>query len=125
METLVSLLFMVNIALIVAHELDAIHQAEWRFFQAILSLSERVSDEAFYRIFTALHIPLLVLILWATPSRGFQIGFDLFLVVHLGLHIGLRRHPLVQFRNSFSWSLIIGAAVSGAVHLLLTVFGNA
>ncbi|MEO0564916.1 MAG: DUF6713 family protein [Chloroflexota bacterium] len=115
METL----FFLNIALIFAHELDAIYRHEWRFFQALLGLSERMSDEAFYRVFTALHIPLLVVILWAAPSRAFQIGFDIFLMIHLGLHIGLRRHPLIDFNNPFSFALIGAAALGGALHLLL------
>jgi hypothetical protein len=119
MEPLLTLLFFLNIALIFAHELDAIQQKEWRFFQNLFGLAERVSDETFYRWFTGLHVPLLVVILWAAPSRGFQIGFDLFLIVHLGLHIGLRRHPLILFDNGFSWALIVGAAIGGTLHLVL------
>jgi len=110
--------WLLTVSLITVHELDAIYQKEWRFFQHILGLAARVSDEAFYRVFTGLHVPLLVAILWwGGMSRGFQIGFDVFAVVHLGLHIGLRNHPLVTFNNSFSFALIGAAALSGAVHL--------
>jgi hypothetical protein len=116
----VDLLWLSTVGLLVVHELDAIHQKEWRFFQALLGLEGRVSDETFYRIFTGLHLPLLVVILWwGGMSRGFQIGFDLFAVVHLGLHIGLRNHPLVTFNNPFSFTVIGGAALCGAVHAAL------
>jgi hypothetical protein len=97
------------------HELDAIQQEEWRFFFAALP----VSDQTAYRLFTALHVPLLVFILWQMPSVRFQIGFDLFTIIHAGLHWGLRHHPQIRFNNWFSRLWIFGAAVLGAIHLLL------
>jgi hypothetical protein len=115
MDDFVRLLFLVNIAWIFAHELDAIQQHEWRFFPFLRPFS----DVTAYRIFVALHIPLLAWIIWASPYRDFQIGFDLFLIVHAGLHWALRNHPLIEFRNAFSRLLIFGVVPLAVLHLAL------
>ena len=115
METWTSLLFILNVTFITMHELDAIYQHEWRFFFAPTSLS----DEAAFRLFTALHVPLLVLILWNLQSVPFQMGFDIFLIIHAGLHWLLRNHPLITFNNWFSRIWIFGAAFLGTIHLIL------
>ena len=119
MESLTDLLFIVNIAfLVIAHELDAIKQQEWRFFFSRIP----VSDETAYRIFTALHVPLVIVILWNLHSFRFQIAFDTFLIIHAGLHWALRNHPLIDFDNWFSQLWIIGGAILGAIHLGLLFF---
>jgi hypothetical protein len=116
METLLPLLYFVNVALVIAgHELDAIQQQEWRFFFP----APLFSDQSAYRLFTALHIPLVVLSLWNLHSTRFQIGFDLFTIIHAGLHWVLRNHPKIHFNHWFSRLWIFGAALLGALHLLL------
>lgn len=113
---MIDLLFIINLVfLLIGHELDAIRQAEWRFFFSWTPLS----DEAAYRLFVALHIPLVVLILWNMHSFWFQVFFDLFLIVHAGLHFGLRNHKHVNFDNWFSWLWIYGGALLGMLHLSL------
>lgn len=115
-ETGLLLLYLVTVAFLIAgHELDAIQQQEWRFFFP----SPLFSDQTAYRLFTALHVPLVVLILWQLHSIPFQIGFDLFTIIHAGLHWGLRNHPKIQFNNWFSHLWIFGAALLGALHLVL------
>lgn len=109
------LIFLSAVAFLFAHELDAMQQREWRFFFARIP----VSDDAAYRLFTGLHVPLFVLILWGLPQPGFRLGFDLFLIVHAGLHWLLRRHPLIAFNSGFSRLWIFGAALLGAAHLVL------
>ena len=115
MATWASLLFILNVTFITIHELDAIYQHEWRVFFGFTTLS----DEAAYRLFTALHVPLLMFILWNLQIRPFQIGLDIFLIIHAGLHWFLRNHPLVTFNNWFSRIWIFGGALLGAIHLLL------
>ncbi len=110
-----NLLFILNITFLTIHELDAIHQHEWRVFFAFTGLS----DEAAYRLFTALHVPLLMFIFWNLQIRPFQIGLDIFLIIHAGLHWILRNHPLVTFNNWFSRIWIFGGALFGAIHLFL------
>ena len=116
METVVDALFVTNVAfLVIAHELDAIQHHEWRFFFALTPLS----DQAAYRLFTALHVPLFVIIIWNLQSFRFQVGFDIFLIIHAGLHWMLRNHPKIKFNNWFSRLWIFGGAFLGALHLTL------
>lgn len=116
MENLVELLFIVNLSfLIVAHELDAIKQHEWRFFFALTPLS----DQAAYRLFTIIRIPLFVFIIWNLQSYWFQIGFDIFLILHAGIHWLLRNHPMIKFNSWFSRLWIFGGALLGAIHIIL------
>ncbi|MEM7029064.1 MAG: DUF6713 family protein [Chloroflexota bacterium] len=116
MEMFMELLFITNIAfLVIGHELDAIDKKEWRFFFAWSSLDDRVA----YQLFNALHLPLFVIIIWYRQSSGFQVGFDLFLIAHAGVHWLLRHHPLIQFNTWFSRLWIFGGAILGALHLVL------
>lgn len=109
-------LFLVNVVWLIIHELDAIDQQEWRFF-----FGSFMSDQAAYRLFTALHVPLLVFILANAANREFQIVFNLFLIVHAGLHFALRQHPLILFRSTFSRGWIYGGALLGGLHLALVI----
>ena len=116
MDMFLELLFIINMAfLVMGHELDAIYQQEWRFFFARLP----IQDQTAYRIFTALHVPLFVLIIWFFQEFWFQVAFDLFLIIHAGLHWLLRHHPKVNFNNWFSQLWIYGGALLGFIHLLL------
>jgi hypothetical protein len=108
-----NLLFFIGIAWLATHELDAILHHEWRIFFFL----KPFNDVTAYRIFTVLHIPLFAIIIWFAPIRTFQIGFDLFLIVHVGLHWICRHHPKYEFNDWFSNMLIIGAGVVGAIHL--------
>lgn len=111
-------LFLINVAfLLIGHELDAIYRKEWRFFFA----STSISDETAYRIFTFLHVPAFVLIILNLDSYGFQVGFDIFLIIHAGLHWMLRNHPKINFNNWFSRLWIYGGALLGVVHLILII----
>lgn len=108
-------LFVVTVAWMTVHELDAIARHEWRFFFAWTSLS----DTAAYRLFAAAHVPLMMFILWNLPIREFQIGFDLFCIGHAGLHWLLRHLPTLEFNDWFAWVWIWGAAVFGLAHLIV------
>ena len=83
-----------------------------------------MEDEAAYLVFTALHVPIYVLLLWGLydddgVDRALIAGLDVFLVVHMFLHLLLRNISGSQFRSSFSWVLILGASIFGAIDLLL------
>jgi hypothetical protein len=113
MISALDLLFYLGIGWLATHELDAIKHHEWRIFFFL----KPFDDQTAYRIFVALYIPLFAAILYAAPSRPFQIAFDLFLMVHVGLHIAFRNLPSYEFDNGFSNFLILGAGVVGALHL--------
>jgi hypothetical protein len=115
-----SAFFFLGLALLLTHELDAIRCKEWRIFPG----TSRLGDEAGYRTFTALHVPLYAIILWALVAggggnRALIVALDLFFVVHLALHVLLRDLPRNEFRSPFSWALILGTGLCGALDLLL------
>jgi hypothetical protein len=114
--------FLVGFCLLLAHEMDAIRQSEWRLFPILKDLR----DEWGYRVFTALHVPLYVLLLApligagaSGPNQALIVALNWFFLIHLGLHIGLRRLPHYTFRSRFSWALISGAGAAGALDLFL------
>ncbi len=109
-----ALIFLLNIAWIMAHELDAIQQEEWRFFNLPFALD----DELAYRIFTILHVPLFIAIMFALDNTAFQIGMNIFLIAHAILHWLLRNHPQVNFNNGFSRLLIFAPVPTAIWHLI-------
>jgi len=118
---LIDLLFWLNLALLLAHELDAVRRQEWRMFV----LLNRLDDERAHQLFTLLHVPLFIVIFWflSRPNQliyfWFQLVVDIFLVVHLGLHLLFRNHPANAFTTSFSKRLIEGMALLGLIHAAL------
>jgi hypothetical protein len=111
--------FFVALAFMLTHEMDAIKRREWRIFP----LTSRLDDDRGYRVFTAVHVPLYLLLFWAlfTPdglNQGVMRGLALFFVVHLGLHLLFLRHPRNEFKSALSWILIVGAALAGALHFV-------
>lgn len=119
MSTATDLLFLLGVAFLLNHELDAIQQHEWRFFFAPTPLS----DGAAYRLFTASHIPLFVFILWNLEASWFQVGFDSVLILHALVHWAGRNHPLIDFNNRFSSVWVYGGAVIGVLHLVALQWG--
>ncbi len=115
METTNDWLFLITVAFLLNHELDAIRKHEWRFFFALVP----INDNRAYQLFTVIHVPLFVLILWNLSSTGFQAGFDVFMIVHALVHWLLRNHPKINFNDLFSRFWVFGGALLGAIHLLL------
>jgi hypothetical protein len=112
--------FMLGLSLILVHELDAVRCHEWRIFPGL----SKLSDEWGLRIFIMLHIPLMYVLLAAVaagPGAMWVAVLDLFFVLHLGLHMLFLRHPRNEFSDRVSWTLIVGAAMSGGVDLLLGI----
>jgi hypothetical protein len=104
---------------LLTHELDAIRCKEWLMFP----LTAWLDDERGYVAFMVLHIPLFVWIGWSLATMPFHQGFvrswDVFCIVHLGLHIVFLKHPENRFTTPLSWSIILGAAVCGCMDLVV------
>ncbi len=81
-------LFYLAFATLVAHELDAVLKHEWRFLFVLRALPEATAR----RTFVLLHVPLVALLLWLvshfsqTVQIVSQVGLDIFMIVHAGLH---------------------------------------
>jgi len=112
--------FFVGLSFILTHEMDAIKAREWTIFP----LTAWLDDKMGYLVFTALHIPLYLLLFWSLYrpeglNRGLIRGFDIFFIVHVVLHLLFLWHPKNQFTSTFSWLVIVGAGVAGALDLVL------
>ena len=109
--------FLLGISFILMHEMDAIRCKEWRIFPGLSKLDDRQG----LLVFTLAHIPLFYWILSAIQAGNENLakGLDIFLIVHILLHLALFRHPKNEFKDWLSWVLIVGAGLCGAIDLLL------
>jgi hypothetical protein len=104
-------LFNLGLTFILLHEMDAIRCKEWRIFPLTSMLEDRLG----YIVFLFMHIPLFYCIFFQLNNATFHWYFDIFLMVHVGLHILFLKHPKNEFRDWISWSIIIGAGVLGGL----------
>lgn len=110
--------FYAGLSLLLTHEMDAMRHHEWR----ILPLTAHLPSDTGYLVFTALHLPLYFWLFLALGSEGptrerLITGLNIFFVIHVVLHLLFLRHPLNQFRSLFSWALIAGGGLCGAIDL--------
>ncbi len=113
--------FLVGFVLILTHEMDAIRSREWTIFPLLSRLREKTG----YYVFTALHIPLYLVIFWGLYSanglnHNVIKGLDIFFIVHIFLHLLLLKNPKNQFRSVFSWVIILGSGIAGSLDLILS-----
>ncbi len=108
--------FLLGVTLIFLHEMDAIRCKEWRIFPRL----SRLDDKKGLIIFVFAHIPLVYWILFELKNRNedFMYYFDLFLILHLVLHLIFLKHKKNEFKDWISWTIIIGAALCGLLDLI-------
>lgn len=99
--------------------MDAIRCKEWRIFP-ILSI---LRDDIGHIVFVFAHIPIFFTIFWqlthSADIHSFIKGFDIFMLVHLLLHILFLKHKNNGFKDWISWTIIIGTGLCGLIDLLL------
>jgi hypothetical protein len=113
--------FFFAFSFMLTHEMDAVRRHEWKVFPF---LSRLTNDDHGYLVFTAIHLPLYLILLWGFFSKGgvsqpLAVGFDIFSLVHIALHLLFMKHPGYQFNNWFSWTLILGSGLAGGLDLLV------
>jgi len=112
-------LFYIGISLFLIHEMDAIRYEEWKMLPFLSSLN----DKQGYYIFITLHIPLFITLFWfltnISTSKMIIIGIDIFMIIHLILHILFLKHKNNKFKSIFSWFIIISIAICGFLDLAL------
>lgn len=112
-------IFLTCYALIIGHELDAIHQKEWRIFPG----TNLLPDQLGFQVFTALHVPTFILLNWlfflSTPNvmATAKFWFAIFAIAHIGAHWVYRNHKEYRFNNPLSRFLIWAPGVFGAIYL--------
>ncbi|PSN16865.1 hypothetical protein C7293_00355 [filamentous cyanobacterium CCT1] len=114
-----NLLFYLGFATLMAHELDAMTQAEWRLLFVLRRLPDATAEVAFVLV----HIPLVAGLLWLTNSdtpeikRWSRLAIAAFLAIHAALHKRLDHHPLYSFDSALSMGLIYGGGLLGLLYL--------
>ncbi|WP_299523710.1 DUF6713 family protein [Winogradskyella sp.] len=111
--------FYLGLSLMAMHEMDAIRCKEWRIFPGLSMLDDKVG----HILFLFAHIPLFYFIFWKLTNNknieSFIYGFDIFMIVHLGLHILFLKHKNNEFKDWISWSIIVGAGLCGLIDLVI------
>ncbi len=126
MKNVLFLLFLLGLSTLIAHELDAVIQSEWRLLYILRRLPESLASSAF----VALHVPLMAGILWLTTHASesvhgkSRIALAMFLVVHTGLHQRLSNYPAYTFTSPLSLALIYGAGLLGLAYVVLAAISS-
>jgi len=113
--------FVSLVSLLFIHEMDAIRQREWRMFVGLKDLP----DEATYRIFLLVHLPLYVAALFILASGAglartiLYYALDAFLIAHAIIHFGFRNHPNNGFTSALSKAIIYSMGILALIHLCL------
>jgi hypothetical protein len=110
--------FYLGLTFIMMHEMDAIRCKEWRIFPFLSYLN----DELGFKVFIFTHIPLFFFIFYNLLNKGdnsrFIYGLNVFFIIHLVLHILFLKHKKNEFKDWISWTIIIGAGISGLICLI-------
>lgn len=110
-----NIVFFIGISFILLHEMDAIRCHEWRIFPGLSLLNAQLG----FVLFMLAHVPLFTWLIYFVGNPSFRKGFDIFLLIHLGLHLVFLKHPKNEFKDWISWTIISGAAICGAIDLFL------
>jgi hypothetical protein len=101
------------------HELDAMRCREWRIFPGLSLLNGKLGQT----IFVFAHIPLFFFVFYGLTEQSnidnFVKGVDVFMMVHVGLHLLLLKHKNNEFKDWASWTIIIGSGFFGLADLIV------
>ena len=115
------LVFYTGLAFLFTHELDAMHNHEWR----VLPVTSFLSDSVGINTFLIAHIPIFAVVIGCIASlnlktrRTAQNVASGFLIVHAVLHFSFSGHSNYEFESLISSVLIYGAAVFGILFFIL------
>lgn len=110
----VDMVFYLNVALFLTHEIDAVDKHEWR----LLPVISRLPDRTGFTWFVILHVPLFVPIIWLAHNSTFQACFSAILIFHALAHWSLRNHPKFEF-DGLSNLFVYPPAILALIGLLL------
>lgn len=119
-------IFWLAMAFFAGHELDAVAQHEWR----LLPLLNLLNDEDGQIAFVLLHIPFFAGLFWAAGHEAgpirlrSRLAFDIYLVVHAGVHFALSGHALYTFEAPVETITVYGGAATATAHMLLVRLGE-
>ena len=117
MQIAITIIFSIELALLFTHEMDAIRRQEWKMFVILKDMEE----EKAHHTFLLLHIPLYTAVLYLLFSSFLYIAYyvvDLFLFVHMLVHLRFSNHPANKFNGNISKLIINSAGVLAVIHLI-------
>jgi hypothetical protein len=110
--------FYLGLSFLTLHEMDAIRCREWRIFPGLSLLSDKIG----HVLFVFAHLPLFYFIYWqltySQDIEAFMKGFNIFMIVHLLLHILFLKHKNNEFKDWISWSILISSCLCGIIDLM-------
>ncbi|MGM0169339.1 hypothetical protein IGI39_003655 [Enterococcus sp. AZ135] len=117
MTIFLNVLFAIELALLLTHEMDAVRHKEWQMFIGLKDLPEGTA----YWLFTLPHIILytLIIVFLLLNHPIILLIVDIFLICHLFVHHHFRNHPNNQVTNFWSKLIIHSAGIIAGVHLVL------
>ncbi len=114
-------LFILIISLFLVHEMDSVRNKEWR----MMAVLKNMPEDAAFKLYTGLHIPLFFFILFIMVQSGpqmslaFCIIMDVLLVAHTLIHFFFRRHKNNSFESVFSNVLIYIVGVLAIIQFII------
>lgn len=116
MSSILLMIFSINFALLLLHEMDAIRAKEWRMFIILKDME----DNRVFKVFTILHLPLYTFLLFSFISQQLLsfVIIDLFLIFHSIAHFFFEKNPNNNFKNLYSRLIIYPMGLLGLLHLL-------
>ncbi|MEM9087593.1 MAG: DUF6713 family protein [Cyanobacteria bacterium P01_F01_bin.53] len=121
-----NLTFHLGLSMLIAHELDAVLQAEWR----LLFILRRMPEDTAATAFILLHVPLVAGLLWITNHaseylrNNSRLAMATFFIIHAGLHKRLEHHVNYSFTSTPSVFLIYGTGVLSIGYLLASFLAS-
>lgn len=120
------LIFLIAFSLLAGHEMDAIARHEWRLLPGLSLLD----DDPARDLFTLLHIPVYIGILWGAffaSDRARQLTrlvFCIAMMAHGAAHFILSDHVLYEFVPPVETITVYGAALAGLTYIIWIKWGN-
>ena len=110
--------FYVGLGFLIAHELDAIPNHEWR----VLPVFSSLPDDIAMQLFILAHVPLFAILIALIASDNprirdnSRIAISAFLLVHAVLHTLFIGEPEYEFSSTLSNVFIFGGGFFGAIY---------
>ncbi len=114
-------LFILTISLLILHEMDAIRRKEWKLFVVLKDMKE----EPGYLVFSLLHLPLCIIILYFIMNSSgqyyhvFTLAINGFLIFHGGIHLLFRTKTGNEFKGVYSYTIIFLMSIFAGLQLIL------
>ena len=124
MEHVLLWAYLLNLVVLILHEIDGAYWREWRFFGAF---GRSLSDTTGLSVYLWSHVPIFVLLLYglvsldALSGRIISILFSGFMICHFFLHGVFKKKGHEGFEPLSSRLIFAGSLAFSALQLTVTV----